>query len=83
MADDQLFTIDPAQVREEPVLLPGNQGLAQVHVVPFTVTSGPAAGHSAEVRVPFEQFTADEVDRLIRARITTMELIAGLGQASA
>jgi hypothetical protein len=83
MPDDPLFSIDPAQVREEPVLLPGNAGLAQVHVVPFTITSGPGRGHSGEVRVPFEQFTPDEVDRLVRARIASVEGIAGLGGGGA
>jgi hypothetical protein len=71
------------QIREEPMLLPGNGGVQQVHVIPYRIDSGPAQGHTGEVRVVPEDYTPDSVRQAIEDKIATTNLIGGLAKSSA
>jgi hypothetical protein len=81
MPTDRLYHVLVNQVRTEDTLLPGNAGLQEVHVIPYSVDSGPAKGHSGTIRVPTGQETPAEVDRLIRAKIGTLHEYDKLGGA--
>lgn len=71
------------QITTETTLLPGNNGLAQMHDVPYVVDGGPAKGVIRHVKVTPADFTPEAIQAAIEADLALLHPIAGLRQADA
>lgn len=66
------------QITQEVDLGPGNQGLTEVKIIPYQIDSGPAAGHTGQVKIPVARFTPDNVRALIQAAVDVTHVVGGL-----
>ena len=66
------------QITQEVDLGPGNQGLTEVKIVPYQIDSGPAQGHTGQVKIPVSRFTPDNVRALIQLAVDATHNIADL-----
>jgi hypothetical protein len=64
----------------EPQLNPSGTGIVDVHVVPYTITSGPAKGHRGAVKVPHPQWSVDAVKTAVEADVDTHHDVASISQ---
>lgn len=55
-------------------------GLTDMYVIPFTIDSGPAAGHTGQVKVPVNSAGPEQVAALINASADVVHQIGGLKQ---
>jgi hypothetical protein len=67
------------QIRKEDTLAGG--GLSEVYVVPYSIDSGPAKGHTGSVRVATDDYTPEEVERIVTDEVATTHAIGNLGKA--
>ena len=67
-------------IHTEARLNPAGTGIEDVHVVPYTITSGPAQGQQGTVKVPAAQFSPAAVKAAVEDRVNTMHAVAQLGQ---
>lgn len=49
--------------------------VVEAYEIPFTARK---SGASGTIKIPKSMFTADEVDRLVRAEVTTLDEVASL-----
>lgn len=61
-------------------LNPAGTGIEDVHVVPYQINSGPAAGSVRSVKVPHSQYTPDNVKAAIEDDVNTAHDIASIKQ---
>lgn len=66
------------QITTTTVPAPGMNGLIDLHVVPYMVDSGPAAGTIRQVKIPSDNFTPDYVRNAIVTDVANVHLIASL-----
>lgn len=66
------------QITQEVDLAPGNQGLTEVKIIPYQIDTGPAAGHTGQVKIPVNRFTPDNVKTLIQTAVDATHAVAGL-----
>lgn len=75
--------VDGQGIREETELAPHGAGIRTVHVVPYVIDSGPAAGHHGVVRLEPHAFTPDGVREAIDAAVLRTHGVADLRRESA
>ena len=66
------------QITQSTVLKPGGTGLSDVYLVPYRIDSGPAAGHTGQVQIPVDQFTADTVRAAVQGAVGATHAVGGL-----
>jgi hypothetical protein len=71
------------QIATETTLLPGAAGLAQVHVIPYQIDTGPAKGLVRKVRVAPSDFVPASVREAIIEDLATVHSVSQLGPAGA
>jgi hypothetical protein len=64
----------------EPQLNPSGTGIVDVHVVPYTIDSGPAKGHRGAVKVPHPQWSPESARAAIEADVDTHHDVASISQ---
>lgn len=55
-------------------------GIEDVHVIPYVIDSGPAAGTRRTVKVPVTRYTTANVKQAIESDLATTHEVASLGQ---
>lgn len=63
----------------EPQLNAAGTGIEDVHAIPYTIESGPAAGARRTVKVPHSKYTVNNVQAAIESDVATAHGIASLG----
>ena len=66
------------QITTTTVPAPGLNGLIDLHVIPYMIDSGPAAGTIRQVKVQPDNFTPDYVKNAIVTDLSNVHLIASL-----
>jgi hypothetical protein len=74
------YQVYGAQIRQETRLNDAGTGIEDVHVIPYTITSGPAQGHRGVIRLPESQFTPDQVKAALEDAVNRIHQISALGQ---
>ena len=64
------------QITQTTTLKPGGGGIIDVYNVPYTITSGPAAGHSGSVTIAASQFNPVTVREAIDAQVGAVHDVA-------
>lgn len=64
----------------EPQLNQAGTGIEDVHVIPYVIDSGPAAGSQHAVKVPHSEYTADNVQAAIESDVDMKHAIASMSQ---
>ena len=77
------WRVNGDQIKTETTLAPGMSGLQQVHVIPYTILTGPARGLVREVRVAPADFTPGNVQEAIVEDLSTVHGITQLGTPGA
>jgi hypothetical protein len=78
MPDGPTWEVQGDGIHETTELIPGGIGIRTMTVVPYTITSGPAAGTGGQVLVPAGQLTPKAVADLINAKVGIWHGVAGL-----
>lgn len=73
------YHVDGAAITTETQLNAAGTGIEDVHVVPYVIDSGPAAGLRRTVKVPDARYTADNVRAAIEEDLATTHTIASIG----
>jgi hypothetical protein len=63
----------------EPQLNSSGTGIIDLHVIPYEILSGPAAGTRRTVKVTAPNYTAAQVKQAVEADLTATHQIASLG----
>jgi hypothetical protein len=66
------------QITQSTVLKPGGAGLLDVFLVPYRIDTGPAVGHTGQVQIPADQYTADNVRAAVQLAVDATHGVAGL-----
>lgn len=74
------YRVIGANITTETRLHPNGTGIQDVHVVPYRIESGPAKGVIRSVKVPTEEFNADNVKLAIEDDVNKTHDIASIGQ---
>lgn len=75
--------VDGTGIREETDLPQHGQGLRLVHVIPYVIDSGPAAGHHGVVRLEAHAYTPDSVREAIDAAVLRTHGVSDLRRGDA
>jgi hypothetical protein len=75
--------VEGKQIHEQSSLGPGNTGIVQEWVVPYTIEEGPSAGTTHEVRVPVHDFTEAGVRQAITTHLNDVHRVGGLSSRNA
>lgn len=76
MADT--YSVDAAGIRQSTQLSPTGTGFVDTWIVPYTITSGPAAGVMGTVVIPAQQYNADYVAATIQAAVDAHTAVASI-----
>jgi hypothetical protein len=74
------YRVHGKHISKQTQLNDAGTGIEDVHVVPFTITTGPAAGARLSVSVPHEDFMAGQTQGYIEAHVDATHDVASLGQ---
>lgn len=74
------YRVHGKHLQKEPQLNEAGTGIEDVHVIPYTITTGPAAGNRRTVKVPHSEFTVDNVKAAIESDVDTAHDVASLSQ---
>lgn len=66
------------QITTTTVPAPAMNGLIDLHVIPYMIDGGPAAGTIRLIKLPSDQFTPDYVKNAIVTDLSNVHLIASL-----
>lgn len=70
-------------IHTESQLNEAGTGIEDVHVVPFTIDSGPAEGHKGQVKIPHSQWNAENAKAAVENEVNKVHAVASIGQTHA
>jgi len=76
------YKVHGAAMRVEPQLNESGTGIEDMHVIPFTITTGPAQGARRSVKVPHSVYSPATAKAAIEADVDQAHDVASLGEQS-
>lgn len=76
--DNPTWHVVGDSITQSTTLARGGTGIKDVYVVPYTIDSGPAAGHGGSVTIDAANFNQATVKEAIDAQVNAVHGIAGL-----
>ena len=70
--------VNGADITQSTTLARGGTGIKDVYVVPYTIDSGPAAGHEGTVTIDATAYNPENVKAAINAQVNATHDIATL-----
>lgn len=73
------YRVHGGAIHTESQLNEAGTGIEDVHVVPFTIDSGPARGHRGQVKVPHSQWSPETASAALDDEVNRVHAVASLG----
>jgi hypothetical protein len=78
MDDKVAWHVNGDGIHQTSKLAAGGTGIKDVWEVPYTIDSGPAAGHTGTVQIDYAHYTPDGVKAAIEAQVGSTHSVASL-----